>query len=180
MKELLLDRLDSPLGQILIVFDDPELCALDYADYETRMLKLLRARYGEVQLKEVSNPEGFRSLLQEYFRGNFRALDNILVNTGGSAFQQEVWKALRTIPAGSVVSYGELARKIGKPGYARAVGLANSLNPIAIVIPCHRVVGANTNLTGYAGGLERKRWLLEHEGAISPIKKNVEQLSFEL
>jgi methylated-DNA-[protein]-cysteine S-methyltransferase len=85
------------------------------------------------------------------------------VATNGTDFQKSVWHALRAIPAGQTVTYGELARRLGQPTAMRAVGLANGANPIGIVVPCHRVVGANGTLTGYAGGLERKRWLLAHE-----------------
>ena len=87
--------------------------------------------------------------------------------TSGTAFQNQVWSALRRIPRGQTLSYGALAKKIDRPAAVRAVGLANGANPIAIVVPCHRVIGANASLTGYGGGLERKRWLLDHEGAAS-------------
>jgi methylated-DNA-[protein]-cysteine S-methyltransferase len=102
--------------------------------------------------------------MRAYLAGDLGCLNCIPVSTGGTAFQQEVWSALRTIPPGTVLSYGEMAARLGKPGSYRAVGMTNALNPIAIVVPCHRLVGANGALTGYAGGLERKRWLLQHEG----------------
>jgi methylated-DNA-[protein]-cysteine S-methyltransferase len=95
------------------------------------------------------------------------ALDQVPVSAGGTAFQQRVWKALRTIPAGETRSYGQLAVQLRHPKASRAVGHANSLNPVAIIVPCHRVIGASSALTGYAGGLHRKRWLLHHEGALS-------------
>jgi len=85
------------------------------------------------------------------------------VETGGTPFQQEVWRSLRAIPCGTTTSYGKLAAQIGRPAAVRAVGLANGANPVAVVIPCHRVIGSNGSLTGYGGGLERKRWLLDHE-----------------
>lgn len=165
MVELNYSRIESPLGVILLVVDGAKLCALDYAGYETRMFKLLEQRYGKVTLKEVTNPNGFSEKIEAYLAGDLTKVDTIPVATGGTAFQQEVWQALRTIPIGTTVTYGALATKLGKPAASRAVGYANSLNPIAIVIPCHRVVGANSGLTGYAGGLERKQWLLQHEGA---------------
>jgi methylated-DNA-[protein]-cysteine S-methyltransferase len=93
------------------------------------------------------------------------ALDGLTVTTGGTDFQRSVWKALRAIPAGETRTYGQLAAAIGSPKAVRAVGLANGRNPVALIVPCHRVIGANGTLTGYAGGLERKRWLLQHEGA---------------
>jgi len=156
--------MNSEIGDILIVSDGDCLCALDYADYRTRMLSLLTTRYGSISLKPVIDPSGISSSLRAYLNGNYAALDSIRVNPGGTAFQRQVWAELQTIPPGKTISYGELARNLGKPSAYRAVGMANSLNPVAIVIPCHRVIGANATLTGYAGGLERKRWLLRHEG----------------
>jgi len=162
--ELCIDRFDSVLGEILLVSDGKRLCALDYADYENRMMILLRRHYPKLQLREASDPQGFTSLLGAYFAGDLGCIDRIPVNTRGTAFQQQVWSALRTIPPGTALTYGELAAQLGKPTAYRAVGMTNALNPIAIVVPCHRLVGVNGALTGYAGGLERKRWLLQHEG----------------
>jgi methylated-DNA-[protein]-cysteine S-methyltransferase len=88
----------------------------------------------------------------------------LTVTTGGTDFQRTVWKALRAIPAGETRTYGQLAAAIGSPRAVRAAGLANGQNPVAVIVPCHRVIGANGTLTGYAGGLARKRWLLAHEG----------------
>lgn len=161
--KLLIDKINSPIGTILIVSDGKKLCALDFADCEQRMGKLLQKRYSSFYFQETKNPQGFSSLVQAYLEGDRHSLDNIPLDTGGTPFQQQVWLALPTIPWGTTISYGELAAKINKPTASRAVGLANSLNPIAIVLPCHRVIGANNLLTGYAGGLERKRWLLNHE-----------------
>jgi methylated-DNA-[protein]-cysteine S-methyltransferase len=103
-------------------------------------------------------------LIRSYLAGDVSCIDSIPINAGGTPFQQQVWSALRVIPPGTVMTYGEMAEKLGKPTAYRAVGMTNALNPIAIVVPCHRLVGANGSLTGYAGGLERKRWLLAHEG----------------
>lgn len=162
---LLFDQIESPIGTILLASDGEALCALDFDDCEKRMNALLRKRYGDFSLRPAANPKGFSARLREYFNGDLAALENVPVSTGGTAFQLQVWGALRTIPRGSTQSYGQIAEKIGKPNASRAVGLANSLNPIAIAIPCHRVIGANSALTGYAGGLHRKQWLLAHEGA---------------
>ncbi|NJK39678.1 MAG: methylated-DNA--[protein]-cysteine S-methyltransferase [Oscillatoriales cyanobacterium RM2_1_1] len=167
--QLFMDRIDSELSQILIISDGEQLCSLDFADYESRMMTLLQKRYANFELLEVKNPQGFSQKIQQYFRGDWRALDNIPVNPGGTPFQQTVWSALRQIPPGITLSYQQLAVKIGKPTAARAVGMANAQNPIAIVIPCHRVIAANTKLAGYAGGIERKRWLLNHEAALLDI-----------
>ena len=164
MMELRVDKIPSAIGTILLVVEGESLCALDYAGYEHRMTGLLRPRYGGFRLKKSGDPCGLSSRLRAYLRGEYSALDEIPISTGGTSFQQHVWKALRAIPPGTVMTYGEMAAQLGKPGAFRAVGAANALNPIAIVVPCHRLVGANGNLTGYAGGLERKRWLLEHEG----------------
>ncbi len=163
--ELLIDRIPSPIGTILLVSDGTSLCSLDFADYETRLMALLHKRYGSVQLIESIDPRGFSSKIRAYLAGDYACLNDLPINAGGTDFQQQVWQALRTIPVGTTVSYGELATKLGKPTAARAVGMANSLNPIAIVVPCHRVIGATAKLTGYAGGLDRKKWLLQHEGA---------------
>jgi methylated-DNA-[protein]-cysteine S-methyltransferase len=162
--ELFIDKLNSPLGIILLVSDGENLCALDYVDYEHRMTQLLEVRYGHFHLRERTNPVGVSSKIQAYLEGDYSSLDQISVSAGGTAFQQQVWATLRTIPPGTAVTYGELATQLGKPTAYRAVGMANSLNPVSIVVPCHRVIGAKANLTGYAGGLERKRWLLRHEG----------------
>jgi methylated-DNA-[protein]-cysteine S-methyltransferase len=164
MKDLQFDRINSPIGTILLVVDDNQLCSLDFADYEARMKTLLQRRYGEVQMEQISDPCGFSSRVREYLAGDYASLDAISVSTGGTAFQQQVWLALRSIPPGETLTYGQLAAKLGKPTAYRAVGGTNALNPVAIVLPCHRVIGASSSLTGYAGGLERKRWLLQHEG----------------
>lgn len=161
-----LDRIASPVGEVLLVTDaEGAVRAFDFVDYESRMLKLLARHYGEVVLTEGRAPEAVRSAIAAYFDGEARALDGIPVKTGGTDFQRSVWAALRTIPAGETWSYGRLASAIGKPSAVRAVGLANGANPVGVIVPCHRVVGANGTLTGYAGGLERKRWLLAHEKA---------------
>lgn len=162
MLELALDRLDSVLGTLLVVAEGRRLCALDYA--EERMTLLLKRRYGEYRLSEAADPNGFSSRLRAYCDGDMRAIETIPVSLGGTDFQQQVWTALRAIPPGRVLSYGQLAAQLGRPAACRAVGMSNALNPIAIVVPCHRLLGVNGSLTGYAGGLERKRYLLGHEG----------------
>ncbi|MGE0680959.1 MAG: methylated-DNA--[protein]-cysteine S-methyltransferase [Candidatus Binatia bacterium] len=164
MKNFFIDKVSSPLGVLLIVSDGERLCALDYADSEQRMLKLLRARYAQAPLRSAKNPGGVSHLIRSYLAGDVSCIDAISINTGGTPFQRQVWLALRAIPPGTTMTYGEMAEKLGRPTAHRAVGMTNALNPIAIVVPCHRLVGANGSLTGYAGGLERKRWLLHHEG----------------
>jgi methylated-DNA-[protein]-cysteine S-methyltransferase len=166
MTTLRYDRVPSPIGLVLAVADEASLVSLDFEGYEPRMMALLAKRYGVFQLAESRDPLGVRGRIEAYFAGDFAALDTLPVETGGTPFQRDVWQGLRRIPCGTVTSYGRLAAALGRPSASRAVGYANSLNPIAIVLPCHRVVGGNRGLTGYAGGLERKRWLLEHERAV--------------
>jgi len=164
--QLLIDRIDTPIGELLLVTDDGgKLRALDWADYEDRMLRLLRLHYGKngFKLEPARNPHGLTDKINSYFAGDVEAIDEITVQTAGTAFQRSVWNELRNIPGGSAISYGKLAEQIARPKAVRAVGLANGSNPIGIVVPCHRVIGSNGSLTGYGGGLERKRWLLEHE-----------------
>lgn len=165
--QLQLDRFATPLGDLLLVFDVQGLRALDFADFEDRMRRLLRLHYGAVTLTAVPAPGSLTAPLARYFAGDAFALDSITVATGGTDFQRQVWAALRTIPAGETLSYGALANRVGRPGASRAVGMANGANPVGIVVPCHRVIGTNGKLTGYAGGVARKRWLLEHEGALA-------------
>jgi methylated-DNA-[protein]-cysteine S-methyltransferase len=156
--------------------DGQVLRALDFEDYEPRMHRLLRLHYGNCSLTPARNPAGLSDLIAAYFKGDITALDSIPVQTGGTAFQRKVWAALRRIPAGKTISYGQLAREIGSPTASRAVGLANGSNPIAIVVPCHRVIGHGGALTGYGGGLDRKRWLLAHEGvAFTPGSTSVRE-----
>lgn len=164
MTVLLVDRIATQIGEVVIVIDDARLCALDFADYDARMQQFLRQRYGAVRLEPCVNPSGFSERVAAYFAGDYRSLDAVPVTLAGTPFQQQVWQMLRNIQPGEVRTYGELATQLGRPKAARAVGMANSLNPVAIVIPCHRLIGANRLLTGYAGGLARKRWLLRHEG----------------
>jgi methylated-DNA-[protein]-cysteine S-methyltransferase len=157
------DECESPIGRILFASNEEGICALDYAGYESRMEGLLTRRFGSLEFRRGADPFQLKSQLQSYFEGHLRALDNTPVSMGGTTFQEQVWKALREIPVGHTRTYGELAERLGRAQAARAVGHANSLNPVAIVVPCHRVIGASSELTGYAGGLERKEWLLRHE-----------------
>lgn len=161
---LFVDRIPSPLGTLLVVTDSESLCALEFEDREARLMDGLQRRYDRVSLTSTQNPFGLSQQVQAYLEGELDSLQSVPLNPGGTAFQQAVWTALRQIPAGTTASYQDLAIRIGKPAACRAVGMANGRNPIAIAIPCHRIVGSNGKLTGYAGGLERKRWLLEHEG----------------
>jgi methylated-DNA-[protein]-cysteine S-methyltransferase len=167
---LRLEKYLSPVSSLLIITDDDgALRALDFADYEQRMHRLLRDHYDVYNLQNGGAPAEIIQALDRYFDGDLSALAEVLVATGGTAFQREVWQALLTIPAGTTTSYGQLAVKLGRAGASRAVGAANGANPVAIVVPCHRVIGADGTLTGYGGGLHRKRWLLEHERRHSQV-----------
>jgi methylated-DNA-[protein]-cysteine S-methyltransferase len=160
-----LDRLATPIGVALLVTDaDGVLRALDWHDYEHRMRELLRLHYGTGDLGDRPAPAEMRTALSGYFEGELGQLSGIAWRTAGTPFQQKVWTALAQIPAGTTLSYGALAAKIGMPKAIRAVGHANGSNPISVVLPCHRLIGADGSLVKYGGGLERKRWLLRHEG----------------
>jgi methylated-DNA-[protein]-cysteine S-methyltransferase len=161
-----LGRMATPLGELLLVSDaQGRLRALDFVDYRERMERLLAQHYrgADVRLSDGPSPVATRRALEAYFEGELTALSPIVCETGGTPFQRAVWAALRTIPAGQTASYGAQAALLGRPKAVRAVGHANGQNPIAIVVPCHRVIGASGSLTGYAGGLARKQWLLAHE-----------------
>ena len=161
---LTLDRIETPVGTVLLVVDaDGAVRALDFAGFEERMMRLLVRHYGDAPLTDGRAPEPVREAVAAYFAGDIAALDGVTVKTGGTEFQRAVWAALRDIPAGQTRTYGQLATAIGRPKAVRAAGLANGQNPVAVIVPCHRVIGANGTLTGFAGGLERKRWLLDHE-----------------
>lgn len=160
-----LDRLATPIGIALLVTDaEGTLRALDWEDYEHRMRELLRLHYGTVDLSDQPAPAGVRAALSAYFEGDLDQLTAIAWRIAGTPFQQKVWTALAKIPAGTTMSYGAFAARIEMPKAVRAVGHANGSNPISVVLPCHRLIGANGSLVKYGGGLERKRWLLRHEG----------------
>jgi methylated-DNA-[protein]-cysteine S-methyltransferase len=169
--KLLTDKFDTPIGEMIIVADhDGNLRAVEWTDHEERLHRSLRLHYGHngFTLEPANNPFGLSDVMKRYFAGELAALNELPVRTAGTPFQREVWRALREIPHGTTVSYGKLAEQIGRPKAVRAVGLANGSNPIGVVVPCHRVIGSNGSLTGYGGGIERKRWLLEHENKNQP------------
>jgi methylated-DNA-[protein]-cysteine S-methyltransferase len=163
--ELWSDTIHSEIGSIVIVTDSVALCALEFDDGKEGMKPLLSRRFGSLVLHGEGDPLRVGEKIGAYLAGDLHALDEIKVNPGGTEFQQRVWSALRNIPAGTTRTYAQLAASIGRPSAYRAVGHANGRNPVSIVIPCHRLIGSDGTLTGYAGGLERKRWLLHHEGA---------------
>ena len=155
--EQLVDHIKSPIGPLRLVWEDDVLSGLHFMDAEQP------SPIGRV-------PRAILDPIEAYFEGDLTAIDAMKVNMRGTAFQRQVWTALRGIPAGATISYKELALRIGNPTATRAVGLANGSNPIAIVVPCHRVIGADGSLTGYGGGLDRKRWLLAHEQGVAHLR----------
>jgi methylated-DNA-[protein]-cysteine S-methyltransferase len=155
---------DSPIGRLRLAGLGDTLVGLGLGEDSGLDRELARLRPG-ARFEEAPELQAFAGPLTAYFAGELSALDAIPVDPAGEGFERRVWLALREIPAGETLSYGELARRLGEPDAARAVGTANGRNPIPIVLPCHRVIGADGSLVGYGGGLERKRWLLEHENA---------------
>ncbi len=170
-------RLATPIGEILVVTDgQAAVTALDFVDFEARLLNRFQRRSRALRSEPIKYgpiPEAVRQALEAYFAGEIRALEAVRVNTDGTEFQGLVWKALRRTPAGTTLSYSQLASAIDRPTAVRAVGLANGANPVAIIVPCHRIIGADGTLTGYAGGLDRKRWLLNHERTHRPATDHV-------
>ncbi len=164
---LLADRTATPLGELVVVTDEAgDLRAVDWSDHADRLHRLLaRQCKTAITLVPATDPFGRTTAMQAYFAGEVAAIDALPVAAIGTMFQRAVWAGLRGIPAGQTISYGALAARLGSPAAVRAVGMANGANPISIVVPCHRVIGANGTLTGYGGGLHRKQWLLAHEAA---------------
>lgn len=169
---LFLEHVETPIGRFAIVADErAHLHGAGFLDGGARMPRQIEAyrRSTELRVEEGRCPDDVRNAIDRYFAGDLEALTSLVVaDRTGTSFQRRVWTALRTIPCGATWSYGELARHIGRPAAVRAVGLANGANPVGVVVPCHRVIGSDGSLTGYGGGLERKRWLLAHEGARTP------------
>jgi methylated-DNA-[protein]-cysteine S-methyltransferase len=178
-----IDRIEAPIGALLIAADSEErLRAVDFFDDEASFRRLLTRVYGTSSAMRGRAPLGIRRAFERYFAGETAALADVPWTAAGTPFQLKVWKALTTIAPGETLSYGALATRIGEPKAARAVGLANGANPIPIVVPCHRVIGADGSLTGFGGGLDRKRWLLRHEGAAfqenGPLRRLEPELEF--
>jgi methylated-DNA-[protein]-cysteine S-methyltransferase len=149
---------DSPLGSLLLTADGTHLTGLFMGASGKP-----QSTAGWLEDATAEPLAATRRQLSEYFAGSRRTFE-LPLRLRGTAFQERVWRELTEIPYGETWSYGQLAARIGKPGASRAVGLANGRNPISILVPCHRVIGADGSLTGYGGGIERKQWLLAHEG----------------
>jgi methylated-DNA-[protein]-cysteine S-methyltransferase len=158
-------EIETPAGAIVLARRGHRICALGFADHWSRLRDETAARFGEVSWELDADGGAPGRALRRYLAGDVTALDALEVDTAGTPFQEKVWAALRRIPAGTTISYGDLARSIGSPSAVRAVAGANARNPVSIVVPCHRVIASDGALSGYGGGVARKRWLLVHEGA---------------
>jgi methylated-DNA-[protein]-cysteine S-methyltransferase len=167
--------LASPIGELTLAARGERVCLLHFGADAAMVRRFLERWYpGETIEADTAPSSGPTkrdepigdsvARLQEYFGGALGALDGIQVELNGTAFQKQVWMALRAVRAGTTAAYAQIARAISAPSAVRAVGAANGANPVAVIVPCHRVIGTNGSLTGYGGGLDRKRWLLEHEG----------------
>jgi len=164
--KLIYDNFDTPMGEMTAVFMEDALVHLDFSDCPQRVKRHLQGCFPGHEKTNKTNPQQIRGRMGKYFKGDKDAFKDLKLNTGGTKFQQSVWHALQAIPYGKTLSYAELARDIRNPKAVRAVGSANGCNPISIIIPCHRVIGKDGSLTGYAGGINRKQALLELEGVL--------------
>jgi len=164
-------ELSSPLGDLRVARCDARIVGLAFADGWARVDAFLAARFAAAYQPRAGAAPGVSEALRRYFDGAIDAAAALPLDPGGTPFQQAVWRALRAVPAGRTTFYGALARAVGAPKAARAVGAACGANPIWLAIPCHRAIGNDGQLTGYAGGLARKRWLLAHEGALPYLER---------
>jgi methylated-DNA-[protein]-cysteine S-methyltransferase len=158
---------DSPIGPLTVAARGAKVCLVHFGPVSEFVQSSLARWYPDASIERGGDPGGVVGTLARYFAGDLTALDEVEVELHGTAFQQRVWLALRSVAAGTTTSYAQLASRVGAPAAVRAVGAANGANPVAVVLPCHRIIGSNGTLTGYGGGLDRKRWLLDHEG-VSP------------
>ncbi|MFM9865315.1 MAG: methylated-DNA--[protein]-cysteine S-methyltransferase [Micropepsaceae bacterium] len=163
--QLFVERIKTPIGPLLITHDGKALANIAFADREERRAGELARDFPDAEVTRAPQPSPFAAALVRYFDGDIRAIDKLPVIAIGTDFQCRCWEALRRVPPGTTRSYGDHARAIGRPRAPRAVGAANGFNPISIVVPCHRLVGSSGNLIHYGGGLERKRWLIDHEAS---------------
>jgi methylated-DNA-[protein]-cysteine S-methyltransferase len=155
----------TPIDALTLAARDGRLCLLHFGAREAPVRQTLLRWYPGDSVEHRPDPAGAATALAKYFSGQLDALESLDVELNGTPFQQRVWGALRTVRAGRTASYSDIARAIGAAAAVRAVGAANGANPVAIVVPCHRIIGSNGTLTGYGGGLKRKEWLLRHERA---------------
>ncbi len=162
-------ELDTPLGGLRFARAAGRIVGIAFADRFAGVERALARHLGALEVAAVSGSDDTRTRLAAYFAGDLAALDGVAIELCGTEFQRACWNALRAVPPGATISYGALARALGRPAASRAVGAANGANPLWLVVPCHRAIGANGRLVGYGGGLERKRWLLAHEAAFARI-----------
>jgi len=162
-----IQTLESPIGPLTTADRGGRVCLLHFGA-DGPVVDEMFERWYPGEPRDRRRLPSIERLLGRYFDGDLAVLDTIPVELNGTAFQKQVWQALRRIPSGSTISYAELARRIGNPSAIRAVGTANGANPVAVIVPCHRVIGSDGGLTGYGGGLDRKQWLLTHEGCTVP------------
>lgn len=159
--------IETPIGEMFALATDSALCALEFGSFARRdRLNARRERWfppHEIRIGESAATKRTRDWLAAYFAGVSADSASVPIVMHGAPFERRVWEALLQIPPGDTRSYGSIARDLGQPGASRAVGLANGANPLAVIVPCHRVIGSNGTLTGYGGGLDKKSWLLKHE-----------------
>ena len=160
-----LGKVETPIGALTLAAVDGRICLLHFDASERSARAALTKWYPTDRVEKVPDPGAAARVLRRYFDGDISALDDVVVEMNGTDFQKKVWAALRGVKAGQTSSYAAIAKRIGAPAAVRAVGAANGANPVAIIVPCHRVIGADGSLTGYGGGLRRKEWLLRHEKA---------------
>jgi len=157
-------NIETPIGELEIMTKSGAIILCEFSDRQKRITAHLAKHYNGDEIVNISAPAPIKTAFDMYFKGELHALEKLPIAPLGSAHQLKAWKYLQTIPAGTTQSYGTMAKNIDS--HARAVGSANGRNAIALTVPCHRIIGADGSLTGYAGGIERKKWLLKHEGAI--------------
>ena len=167
--KLTVSQLETSLGVVTLVSTRAGLAGLAFENRVDSLWRFLESRFDSIESDTGGPPDPAAAELRAYFEGAIGALERIRTDAGGTEFQRRVWEALRRIPGGCTTSYGELARSIGQPTGFRAVATANATNPVAIVIPCHRVIHADGSISGYGGGVERKKWLLRHEADNLPF-----------
>ncbi|HXV76330.1 MAG TPA: methylated-DNA--[protein]-cysteine S-methyltransferase, partial [Candidatus Polarisedimenticolaceae bacterium] len=155
----------SPIGELVVVTRGGVVCAIAFGRRYDGLERGLERRFARIDWSDAPADGAATTALGRYFDGDVRALEPLAADPGGSPFQRAVWDVLRRIPPGETRSYLDVARRVGKPDAVRAVARANATNPVPLIIPCHRVIGADGSLTGFGGGLDRKRWLLRHEAA---------------
>ena len=167
--KLMVARLESPIGEVRIASTTAGVCAVNFEDRWATVEERLETRFGKITSWEDGDPYRLAPQLKRYFAGSPETFDGLPLDSGGTEFQRAVWAGLRQIGRGETWSYSQLAAHVGNPKAVRAVGASNGRNPIAIIVPCHRVIGKAGELRGYACGLDRKRWLLELEGAQAEV-----------